>query len=997
MTTIVETGVTTTLDETAGLQNATATPTPPEDFNDNDILVSALPSVFSAIVPVGTTPIGAALSGYTGAAGNTGSNIVTITGAPNGTNFDLGFVGADGAPLNGSDSGLQTLAGTPILLYTDTNNNNIVLGREGAANGQVVFALYLEETGGTPPTGAKMWSAQYVPLKNSDPNNPDDSLNLLNKVFVAASEDLEFSLAGAPSGQNLFLMFTTANPTTVNDGGVIRITDPAIVATGKDPANQSTGVNITTGDTINTSQAGGPTTFGTNSQMIVEGEGIRFSFVTGARQNVTIPNLDQNEADVEANIDFTSMFNARAATFDVVQLQSGKSAVIQVSAFNTAAEPGIAFIDGYASDGKVNITNVKVTTSTGGTDSGVTVVINGGIATISGVKAGYHIEYTTTGDHNRVLVENAGSGKGQASADFDIGGFKLLQVSKATAEIGSKVSFEDDGPSITVSVIAVADSLVVDETDLTTNASASFADNFSNIPVYGADGAGTVSSAYALSVSSAGVNSGLVDVATSEAVLLRVNGSGVVEGYTQATNALVFTVSVDPAGTVTLDQIRALQHPDATNPDDAVTLGSADLIALTRTDTITDKDGDTNTGSAFINIGTALSFEDDGPTAFSPVIATLINNGTAVATADLDTTSTASPWLPARVGADQPGSIAFVDNDPADDYLRSTALGTPILTSGGENIVLSGFGTSTLTAETVTSHSTVFTATLDPVAGQYTIDFDKAIDDGAGVTILGAAPVRSGNPAFNLIDNVGGTSLDILFSGTIPGTSTVNVSTQGAGVGNQTMNAGETLRLDLVTGGVLAGSPSGSDFNYTAHQTINGFSFLVSQNTPSGTTGTVYLKAYDADNDKILSGDAGDTVDPITKVMVNDQVLVDGTTLHTLTINGHTVTPMLFNGGVVITGLNEGLTGDGAGGDDPVITMYTADGYNRVEVSNFSGQTVDGHLLSGTDFDIAPAGIEQGVQGKPVDFALPVQVTDADGDQTPIELIGVHLDPLAVV
>lgn len=382
---------------------------------------------------------------------------------------------------------------------------------------------------------------------------------------------------------------------------------------------------------------------------------------------------------------------------------------------------------------------------------------------------------------------------------------------------------------------------------------------------------------------------------------------------------------------------------------------------------------------------------------FTPGTVSLSNTGTAVATGDLDTTSVTTPWLPTRVGADQPGVVAFVDNYLADDFLHSTAVGTPILTSGGENIVLSGFGTTTLTAKTATTLATVFTATLDPTNGQYTIDFDKPIDDGSGVTILGAAPVRSGNPAYNLIDNVGGTSLDILFSGTVPGTNTVNVSTQGAGVGNQTMNPGETLRLDLVTGGALAGSPTGSDFNYTTHQTVNGFSFLLTQNTPSGTEGTVYVKAYDADNDKSLSGDGGDTVDPITKVMVGNQVLVEGTTTHTLTVNGHTVSAILSDNGVVITGLNEGLTGDGAGGDDPAVKIFTADGFNRVEVSNYSGQTVNGQLLSGTDFDIAPFAIEQGVAGNPVDFNLPVQITDADGDSTPIELIGVHLDPLAVV
>ncbi|WPX86990.1 hypothetical protein PsasTeo6_09304 [Pseudomonas asiatica] len=162
------------------------------------------------------------------------------------------------------------------------------------------FAGYIEETG-SPVSGGKIWTVEYQPLKHPDTSNSDDALNLLNKVFIGTSQDLLFSLANAPSGQNLFLMFTTANPTVVNDGGILRITDPTIIATGKDPADQSSGANITTGDTINTSQAGGPTTFGTNNQMIVEQEGIRFTFVTGARQDLTIPNLDQNEADIRSS------------------------------------------------------------------------------------------------------------------------------------------------------------------------------------------------------------------------------------------------------------------------------------------------------------------------------------------------------------------------------------------------------------------------------------------------------------------------------------------------------------------------------------------------------------------------------------------------------------------------------------------------------------------------------------------------------------------------
>ncbi|SCZ19457.1 MULTISPECIES: DUF5801 repeats-in-toxin domain-containing protein, partial [unclassified Pseudomonas] len=522
---VVATGVDVTLDETANLQNGTATPSPATDADDNDILVASLPTTFaSRLTALGTgTATGAALSGYTGAVGDTGSDAFTVNAAPGASITNISFVGSTGAPLDGVDSGLDTLNGTSILLYTDTNDN-IVLGRAGGPAGAIVFAAYIEETA----TGGKIWTVLYEPLQQPVNTNPDDAVNLLDKVFIGASQDLEFSLANAPSGQNLFLMFTTANPTTTLVDGVLRINEPTIIATGKDPADQSSGANITTGDTINTSQAGGPTTFGTNNQMIVEQEGIRFTFVTGARQDVTIPNLDQTEADLESNIDFTDVFNTKMANFDVVQLQAGKTAVVKISAFSTAAESGVNFINGYTGDTPVAISNVRVTNiSTGAViensdgsanDAGIVISFASGVATITGVKAGYQIEYTTTSDHNRVLIENGAAldAKGTDHADFDIGGFTLVQASTAKTEIGSKMIFEDDGPSI--STTGTEPTLTVDETLLGTNATQNFAANFTS--AYGADGAGTLT--YALGVVAGA--SGLTDTATGEAVNLSLNG-----------------------------------------------------------------------------------------------------------------------------------------------------------------------------------------------------------------------------------------------------------------------------------------------------------------------------------------------------------------------------------------------------------------------------------------------------------------------------------------
>ena len=108
----------------------------------------------------------------------------------------------------------------------------------------------------------------------------------------------------------------------------------------------------------------------------------------------------------------------------------------------------------------------------------------------------------------------------------------------ATLDIGQNLIFEDDAP--TISTTGTPPTLTVDETVLTTDASASFAANFSS--AFGADGAGTLT--YALGVVAG--PSGLVDTATNEAVILSVTAGGVVEGRTAVSDDLVFTVSVAP-------------------------------------------------------------------------------------------------------------------------------------------------------------------------------------------------------------------------------------------------------------------------------------------------------------------------------------------------------------------------------------------------------------------------------------------------------------------
>ncbi|WP_235673205.1 DUF5801 repeats-in-toxin domain-containing protein [Aeromonas veronii] len=191
--------------------------------------------------------------------------------------------------------------------------------------------------------------------------------------------------------------------------------------------------------------------------------------------------------------------------------------------------------------------------------------------------------------------------------------------------------------------------LQVDESNLNHDATADFSGVFNVQP--GADGLGFQS--YSLNVQNA--NSGLIDTATGEQVQLRMNGS-ILEGRTATTGQLVFSLTVDSSGKVTLDQLRAVVHPTS-DPDEATFLGSGH-VNLTLT--VTDKDGDHASG--VLDIGKVISFKDDGPSASAKAAAsagaTLDETGGFDA---IDITSSAISGLfnTPEYGADGSGSVQY--------------------------------------------------------------------------------------------------------------------------------------------------------------------------------------------------------------------------------------------------------------------------------------------------------------------------------------------------
>ena len=276
----------------------------------------------------------------------------------------------------------------------------------------------------------------------------------------------------------------------------------------------------------------------------------------------------------------------------------------------------------------------------------------------------------------------------------------------AIAAIGTNLTFEDSGPVVTASTTQPV--LTVDESDLATNATASFAGVFTT--AFGADGPAPVGPiTYALGITAG--STGLIDTATGEAVNLVLNG-GVVEGRTAVGNLLVFTVSVDALGNVTLDQQRAVVHPNAANPDDPVSLAADSLVTLTAT--VTDRDGDSTSATAAI--GTNLTFEDSGPV----VTASTTQPVLTVDESDLATNATASfagVFTP-TFGADGVGNVAFALGITAGSTgLIDTATGNAVVLSleGGQVVGRAGAG-----------GAVVFTVSVNAL-GFVTLDQQRAV------------------------------------------------------------------------------------------------------------------------------------------------------------------------------------------------------------------------------------------------------------------------------
>ena len=999
-----------THDESSGLQNAVATPLIPGDANDND--VADLSALFAAVGTPGNDldPVGYAQS--SGA-------VVSVAGSSVGqdeegatTVLSLALQGS-----SGMDSGLKTTDGFTIRLHVE---GELVVGRVdgGTDNGKAAFAVAIGSDG-------TLSVAQYISLQHPDGSNADESLSLSGKVkAVLTITDGDGDVA----------------VDNVDIGHVIRFEDDAptagqvTAALVLDDEGLSGGINGGPGDVAGaaTSTSGnlafdagadglkfialsGPLSLGSeavtshwdtlsNSLTISSGRGALLTVVlTDPASGAYTINLLQplmhpvsgTEDDITLNIGYTVTDGDNdAATGSLVvtidddtpTIQAGNIGVTSFVTFQgTDAGFGNAYgyynkaPDGSPVDGKVIWANVHAQSvgdvgDLSGLDpanTGFFIIPNGGANAALANGSVVTFEFVAGQWQAQLggvpLVGADGANVLFSDASLNPGGSHLQDTGSAGNQNWEDKTLTSDYDYNDVSTnVTWGSALQVDESAFHIDATANFSGVFNVQP--GADGQQSLT--YNLSVQ--GANSGLVDTETNEAVLLSLN-AGVIEGRTSGTNQLVFTLSVDSAGTVTLDQIRAIVHPTG-DPDEAKFLG-AGHVSLNAV--VTDGDGDQ--ASASLDIGTVISFKDDGPSVLPNALVQLdddaLANGIPGGIGDNDDAVEISGNLGLNFGADGAGNVQWLTSGAPADFTYASGPGGSLLISQGATLVLTVTLNSASGAYTVTQNAPILHADADQENNQAFI-LNYRVTDKDGDTADGTLAINVDDDTPEAQDDVAYVSTGqtqninmvfvLDFSGSIDNAE-LNLMLDAVRTAGQTLfnNAAGAVQIQIV-------AFSNDSIGYPVTSDITAFTNLVNSLNPLEPGGVRPLDS------------TTDFTDAIQQTMVsyapqpgwNNQVVFisdgnpneqTGTGGHSLTdataaawntfvdTNGITVTTVGVGNGIIDQRL-EDVDMDAGPNNDPL----RADDFDDLVdtlLDNVVGGLVNGNVLHGSD------GVDNGGTG----------------------------------
>ncbi|MFC7535885.1 beta strand repeat-containing protein [Sphingomonas sp. GCM10030256] len=221
-------------------------------------------------------------------------------------------------------------------------------------------------------------------------------------------------------------------------------------------------------------------------------------------------------------------------------------------------------------------------------------------------------------------------------------------TASASAAVGQRISFFDDGPRLTITqgsdagvILTTDDADTVGAASDSASSSANFGGVFGLSFSGGADGAANPAITYSLGLGSSAT--GLTS--NGAAIRLFLLPGNTIVGSTASSSAAItgantiFSVTLNATGAVTLTQFGQIDHPvqsganDAPFADQFVTLPDNSIFVNARA-TITDNDGDSTTDMRSVAIGANLRFTDDGPSLAD------VRAGSGVT---LDETSAATP------------------------------------------------------------------------------------------------------------------------------------------------------------------------------------------------------------------------------------------------------------------------------------------------------------------------------------------------------------------
>ncbi|WP_163575619.1 BapA/Bap/LapF family large adhesin [Halomonas faecis] len=511
-----------------------------------------------------------------------------ISGIP-GVDFSLALHDASddqAVPVaEGRDSGLKTTDGTGIYLFSE---DGMILGRaagsEGEADegGDIIFALALDGQG-------KINVAQYASLQHPDQDDANDSVDLEGLIYgVATLTDADGDSATVANeiGGNIEFYDDAPEITafTTQDGAELVVDESAAPSTDTDP-NAGDETNADDSEAIGYATLTGDELFNIDVDGGADGENV------GARSFALNLALGEEASSVDSGLDATG-------GGDILLSMDGSDVV------------------GRDSESESEVFRIEINAETGA-------------VTVTQYQAIDHGE--DGNDHDAGLSIDPELLSAELTIEDNDGDSDSQSV-----ELGSLITFEDDGPSVEaqpearddIDALQTADALVgeADNTDSLTLSSLFSVASSS----YGADGeAGSDAESWSYSLnllaeagsvatSQAGGNlqSGDADVRLFQLANGSIVGSTAAEGADDATvtDNQVFTLRLED-GELVLEQHAALDHSDSDSDDysDDVLNLAEELVELSGTVTVTDGDGDTAEDTTQIDLGGLVGFSDDGP------------------------------------------------------------------------------------------------------------------------------------------------------------------------------------------------------------------------------------------------------------------------------------------------------------------------------------------------------------------------------------------------